>query len=79
MFRSVREFFVDNAAAIAAEVYAVWWWCRCKSAANVARLAIVLGMYCKWRGERAWVALIFIRLTCAVARRLLPAPLRIME
>lgn len=66
----------ENVESIRSEVYAAWWWCRCKSAASVATAAAALAEYCQWRGERAVVALWFTRRLVGTARRLLPAPLR---
>lgn len=66
----------ENALAVWDEVYAAFWWCRCKSAGTVALAAAAIGAYCQWRGPRAFVALWFMRRTVDVALCLMPAPLR---
>lgn len=75
----IRDFILDNAESIRNEVYAAWWWCRCRTAWAVAQITLGALAYCKWRGERAWISLAFAKCSHAVARRILPAPLRIME
>lgn len=66
----------ENALAVWDEVYAAYWWCRCKSAGPVALTAAALGQYCRWRGPRAFVALWFARRFLWLARVLVPGPLR---
>lgn len=66
----------ENALAVWDELYGVYWWCRCKAAANAALVAAAILEYCRWRGKRAFVAMWFARRMLGLARRLVPAPLK---
>ena len=70
------NFLRENLAAVRYELWSMYWFVRCKLAADSARFAIVLGDYCRWRGKRAWVALWFARRFVGLARWLVPPALR---
>lgn len=66
----------ENVAAIGDELYAAYWWCRCKAASTVALAGVSLVEYCRWRGPSAVVALLFARRLIGLSRLLVPGPLK---
>lgn len=69
-------FIRENAAAIAYELWACYWFVRCKLANSAALVALVLIEYAQRRGERSFVARWFARRFVGLARRLMPGVLR---
>ncbi len=69
-------FLRENYAAIRYELWSMYWFLRCKLAADCARCAAALAGYCRWRGERAWLAHWFGRRFLGLARWLVPPALR---
>lgn len=69
-------FLRENAVSVAYEIWAAYWFVRCKLAADCARVAMLLAAYCKWRGESAWFAFWVARRVLGLSRWLVPPALR---